>query len=88
MNQTMPSAKQFLYEPAKYGPRIIKKWEEKTGQYWYNLSPNSRKQANTDLELLKVSMKQELNNSNSTANLLNISLELKNHRVKGGKFNM
>lgn len=54
MNQTMPNTKQFLYEPAKYGTRIIKKWEEQSGQDWYKLSPNARKQANTDLELLQV----------------------------------
>jgi len=56
MNQTMPTSKQFLYEPAKYGTRVIKKWQEQSGQNWYKLSPNSRKQANQDLELLQVSM--------------------------------
>lgn len=36
----------FLYEPPLVSSRMIRLWEQRTNQKWYNLSPQSRSQMN------------------------------------------
>ena len=51
----MPSSKinkKFMYEPQMFSIKHIKKWEEQTQTKWYDLSPQSRKKANSDIQRL------------------------------------
>jgi hypothetical protein len=64
---TPTSNSSFLYEPCKFSTRLIRAWQQQTGQNWHQLSPRSRVRANTELEVMQRGVQANLAASGKTS---------------------